>query len=187
MEEIWRDIEGYEGIYQVSNIGRVKSLNRAIHTKDGRCYIKHESLLNGSVDEDGYIRVGLTKDRKTKEIFIHRLVALTFIPNPENKPQVNHKDGIKHHNMLSNLEWATDKENVIHAIKNGLLVPDHDQLVAMNKLSCAKCSKPVKCIETGEIFPSQLEASRVFGMASETIRESIRTGKKRKGYTFELV
>lgn len=101
MQEIWKDIKGYEGKYQVSNYGRVKSLNYR-HT--GK-----EKLLKPTLQPDGYLHVSLCKP--LKRFSIHRLVANAFIPNPENLPCVNHKDENKHNNNVCNLEWCTHKYN----------------------------------------------------------------------------
>ena len=100
MEEIWKDIEGYEGLYQISNKGRVKSL------KWGK-----ERILKPGITSSGYLKVLLCKNGMIKHIKIHRLVANAFITNPENKPQVNHKDENKFNNSVNNLEWSTAKEN----------------------------------------------------------------------------
>lgn len=109
IEEIWVNVFGYEGKYQVSNLGRVKSLPR----NGTVCY---ERILKIQVDKNGYNYVSFHK-RKFK---IHRLVAEAFIPNPENKPQVNHIDGNKQNNEVENLEWATAQENLNHAFRIGL-------------------------------------------------------------------
>lgn len=111
MEEIWKDIEGYEGIYQVSSIGRVKRL-KGVYCKEDR-FIKY--YLN-----KGYRFIFLWKNNKYKAAPIHRLVALAFIPNENNKPQVNHIDGVKANNCVENLEWNTHSENMRHAFDNGL-------------------------------------------------------------------
>lgn len=115
MEEIWKDIVGYEGFYQVSNLGRVKSLDRYIEitNKRGTLYrrpIKGRLLSLNNADGD-YISVALTKDSIGIFYSVHRLVAQAFIPNPDNLPQVNHKDENPSNNYADNLEWCTAKYN----------------------------------------------------------------------------
>ena len=103
MNEIWKDIEGYEGLYQISNLGRVKSLN---YNKRG-----FERILKNKTGSRGYFNVNLSKDGKSKNINVHRIVATHFIPNPDNLPQVNHKDENKQNNCVENLEWCTAEYN----------------------------------------------------------------------------
>ena len=107
--EIWRDIIGYDGDYQVSNFARVKSF------KKGKIQIRKVE-----VDLNGYVRCGLHKSGETKHPFLHVLVAQAFIPNPEGKTQVNHINGIKTDNRVENLEWVTPSENINHAFEKGL-------------------------------------------------------------------
>jgi hypothetical protein len=112
MKETWKDIDGYEGIYQISTMGRVKRL------VGYSC--KRERILKPCPNGRGYLHVGVLKNGKRKNLRIHRSVAVIFIPNPENKPQVNHIDGVKTNNRIDNLEWNTASENIIHAHANGL-------------------------------------------------------------------
>lgn len=112
--EQWKDISGYEGTYLVSNRGRVKRL-----FKNGK-----ERILKGSPDKDGYIKVILSINQKKKHCTIHRLVAETFIPNIDGKPQINHKDRCKSNNVASNLEWVTALENTKHCMDTGRRSPN---------------------------------------------------------------
>lgn len=107
MNEIWKDIKGYEGLYQVSNFGRIKSLPRTYKKR----YIDKEIIKKPSKLPKGYLRVGLSKNGNTKYYFIHRLVADTFIPNLNNYPCVNHKDCNTSNNNVDNLEWNTYEQN----------------------------------------------------------------------------
>lgn len=147
MEEEWKPIKGYEGLYEVSNMGRVKSL-----------YHGKERILSISDDSSGYKGVNLTKQTVIKRKQVHRLVAEAFIPNPTNLPVVNHLDGDKHNNCVSNLEWCTKKENTNHAIKTGLMgfivapkpimAYKGDKLVGTFK-SIAECANKLNLNEKG--------------------------------------
>lgn len=131
MEEIWKDIKGYEGIYQVSNTGKIKSLDRIIYQdKDGLTYSR---LIKGKVlkynyDKQGYLLVHLCINGIRKCFKVHRLVAEAFIENVEQKQYVNHIDGNKKNNVMNNLEWVTPSENNIHAYKIGLSKPTRPML-----------------------------------------------------------
>lgn len=117
--EMWKDIPDYDGDYQESNFGRTKSF------KNGK-----EKILKPYITPKGYLSVGLFKEAKGKKKYIHRLVAELFIPNPENKPQINHIDGCKLNNHFENLEYLTDKENLDHAVKLGLIKSGEDNYQA---------------------------------------------------------
>ena len=160
MSEIWKDIEGYEGIYKISNLGNVKSLER--------------TLWNGHTY--GYYTVRLSKDGKGKNHLLHRLLAVAFIPNPNNLPIINHKDGDKTNINLDNLEWSTYKDNNEHAIKTGL-----------NKIA-----KEIKAINvnTGETmhFDSAREADRVLGVGYKNISACLNGRQKTcGGYRWEFL
>ena len=116
---IWKDIPEYEGLYQVSNFGEVKSLPK-IRNIFNTYYFSKEKILKHALNDSGYKIVVLAKNKKAKTLRVHRLVALAFIDNFENKPQVNHKDGNKLNNNVNNLEWCTNGENEKHAYKLGL-------------------------------------------------------------------
>lgn len=117
---IWKDVDGYKGFYQVSNIGDVRSVDRYVnHWQGGKC-IKKGKDLKPSLNHKGYCMVNLQINGKGGLKSIHRLVAEAFIPNPENKPQVNHINGIKSDNKVENLEWSTQSENQRHAFITGL-------------------------------------------------------------------
>jgi hypothetical protein len=113
---MWKDIEGYEGLYQISDKGEVKSLERYVDGRWGQTLIK-EKILSPITAGKKYKMVGLSNNSNTKFVNIHRLLAQTFINNPHNKEQVNHIDGNKMNNELCNLEWVTCKENIIHSFK----------------------------------------------------------------------
>lgn len=118
--EEWRDITGYEGIYMVSNFGRVKSLEREIRFGIAGKRIDPEKIKTVLKTKKGYNKIGMCNNGTQRQEFVHRLVALAFIPNPEGKPTVNHIDGNKDNNCLENLEWSTYLENNRHAIDTKL-------------------------------------------------------------------
>ena len=119
-EEIRRPIPGFQGIYSISTIGRIKSHYRSSVNKDGRIWLK-EKILKTSIKVGGYRSIGLRKDKTKQSYIVSRLVALAFISNPENKPEVNHKNGNKLDNRVENLEWSTPVENTRHAHRLGLV------------------------------------------------------------------
>ena len=123
MEEIWKDMAGYEGVYQVSNLGRVRSLDRYIHqtSRYGKSFkqLRKGQLLKLSLGLDNYLDVTLSTPEIGPRTFrVHRLVAQTFIPNPNNLPFVNHKDECKTNNIVDNLEWCTNEYNMNYGTRN---------------------------------------------------------------------
>lgn len=111
MTEIWKDIKGYETLFKVSNFGRIKSLKREV--KFGLITrVVEERILKSRTSKNGYNQISLLKDGKLKTFYIHRLVAQAFIPNPNNLPQVNHKDEDKTNNNVVNLEWCDNEYNI---------------------------------------------------------------------------
>lgn len=151
--EQWRDITGYEGLYQVSNYGRVR-----------RQYQNGKVRILKPIDGGrGYLRVTLSKNDTKNNCFIHRLVAQAFLDNPDNKPQVNHISGIKTDNSVENLEWCTCSENIHHAFDTGLNQVD----IAL--IGKAVSSKPVRCITTNTVYDSTMDAERELGIDHSNI------------------
>ena len=147
-KEIWKDIQGYEGMYQVSSHGRVRSF------KWNRC-----KILKTRKDKKGYTVVTLTKHSKNYVPKVHRLVAIAFIPNPNNLPQVNHKDEDKSNNNIDNLEWCTNEYNRNYGTRNER---------AIKKMIETKGRK-IMCITTGEIFNTIAEASKKYNLPSSNL------------------
>lgn len=118
-KEIWKDVLGFEGLYQVSSYGRVKSLNRSVWSKSNKSYSKIKgTILKLDIHDKPYAQIGLSKDGKIKKYLVHRLVALNFIPNSNLKLVVNHKDENKLNNKVENLEWVTQSVNINHGLRN---------------------------------------------------------------------
>lgn len=154
-EEIWKDIPGYEGIYQASTFGRIRSIPHLIKAnKDGGTRYTNLYVKNPTVGWHGYSYIGTSKNGECKTELLHRLIAKTFLPNPNNLPAVNHKDGNKQNNYIENLEWCTDSENQMHTSINGLF----------------KKTKKVKCVETGAVYRNSCDAEKQTGVSSRTIR-----------------
>lgn len=122
MIEVWKDVVGYEEYYQVSNLGNIKSKDRRVPTRGGvRTALRKGKILTQIPKRNNYMVVSLTRNvGDKKQPLVHRIVASAFLPNPENRPQVNHIDGNKANNKVSNLEWCTALENTRHAIVTGL-------------------------------------------------------------------
>jgi len=116
MKEIWKDIHGYEGVYMISNIGRVKSLERNVKFGNQIRTIK-ENIRKNKKKSNGYLFIQLFTNHKDRCCYIHRLVAMSFCDGYFKKADVNHKDGNKSNNVYTNLEWCTRSENIIHSVK----------------------------------------------------------------------
>ena len=168
MHEVWKDIAGYEGYYQVSNLGSVKSLTL------------FKKILKPYADKDGYFQVILYKNKTRKLQRVHRLVAQAFIPNENHYPQVNHKDENKQNNCVENLEWCTNDYNIHYG-------------TAIARISQSKMKKVLQISTTGEIvnkWDSVQEAAKDLGIGRSTLfRRCLSSSKPRKykNYTFKIV
>jgi|SRR5690554_810142 len=123
MKEIWKDIPGFEGYYQASSLGRIKSVKRSVERRNNHkngIWVYKSKIIKPRLSTWGYYQVSLYTEHGRNQPFVHRIIAFTFIENPRNKPQVNHKNGIKTDNRIENLEWCTHSENNKHAYDAGL-------------------------------------------------------------------
>lgn len=135
-KEIWKDIIGYEGLYQVSNLGRVKALDRYKISNGGKYLIKEHIMKPNTQGTCDYHRVGLTDNNRIRKYHtIHKLVATAFIENNNNYREINHKDGNKHNNYVDNLEWCSRSYNIKHAYDNGLRVTIKDLVNEIDRLN----------------------------------------------------
>lgn len=164
MTEIWMPVAGFDGLYEVSNYGRVKSLKRNT-TRGG--------IMKSHVNK-GYEYVHLCKNGKHKNAKVHRLVAIAFIPNPEAKPEVNHKDENKLNNHATNLEWATPKENINHGTRAARFA----EKIRKPIVQCDMDGRPIR------EWPSSVSVERELGYKSSNIR-SVCCGNAKSAYGFK--
>ena len=186
MTEIWKDIKGYEGLYQVSNLGRCRSLDKDIPCSslfsDKKSLVRKGKILSDKrlSHVGGYIKHRLTKDKKTKQYYLHKLVAEAFIPNPENKKYVDHIDTNRLNNQVNNLRWVTQKENIMNPNTYSVYKTNID-LYNKSKI------KPVYQLDDKynivQKFDSVDKAAEAIGCSSTCIRRSCKITKyKAKGY-----
>lgn len=172
-KEIWKDIAGYEGLYQVSNLGGIKSLPRN-STRGG--------ILKPLIHR-GYSSVELCKNNIKKRFRVHRLEAFAFLPNPKNKPYINHKNGIRNDNRLENIEWCTNSENQLHSYRE-LGRINHRPCLGKTGALC-KNSRPVNQYDLRGNFiktwPGQSEAARQLGLYQTNISHACKGNYKSCG------
>ncbi len=174
--EIWKPVMGYEGMYEISNYGRVKSLGRAIVDKYGYIQrISTDKLLKLTQEKSGYLSVVFNNKGFSKKKLVHRVVAIHFLNNPQEKPQVNHKDGIKNNCHFLNLEWATISENTQHAYNSGLIKKRFNEDCNLTTISNNKIDEIKNLLLLGF---RNCEISKMTGICKPTI-SSIKNNRAR--------
>ena len=179
MHREWRPAVGFEGFYEVSNDGLVRSVARVVIRRDGKPMPVKQQIMKQVLSNAGYVRVSMSKDGWKGWKSVHRLVAESFIANPENKREVNHKDGDKMNNAVDNLEWVTSKENAAHRNATGLWrKPDLTGYIERHKR---------KVIVDGEhVFNSITEAAEFIGSTESQVCQTARGNyKTTNGHTVE--
>lgn len=182
MEEVWEDIKGYEGLYKISNLGRVKSLERWIYNVN-RKYLSKEKILK-PIKVGNYLGVQLSFKGKSEKFYIHRLVCEHFIIKIDGKTNVNHIDGNKENNVVDNLEWCNQSENNYHAFNNGLInsvgekhhyaIYSDDEVKELRKL-----------YKTGKYKQSEL--ANMFGMSKMTVHRIVKNKLRKRMSTNEKI
>lgn len=166
--EVWKDITGYEGMYQVSNFGRVKSLGWNKIRSQNKKSIRADRILKTQTTHRGYLRLELNKNGVGIKFVVHRLVALTFLSNEDDKPEINHINGIKSDNRLANLEWCTSKQNKIHAFNNNLSNHARGENHVCSKLKLEQVRDIRSKFKSGE-FKNQTKVAKLFNVTRSSI------------------
>lgn len=167
-EEIWKCIPGYEGFYQASTKGNIRSMDRMISSVwRGKSIVRfYKGKMLSPVRRGNYRKVDLWRNQESKTVAVHRLIALTFIENPFNKPEVNHIKGLS--DEVSNLEWSTSKENMQHAVRTGLY-----KHPSVPKGTPFKAAKMVLDLRTGIFYESTVKASKAKNIPSYNIQKRL--------------
>ena len=159
IEEIWKPVVGYEGIYEVSSLGRVKSCERTIVRSNGREINFSDKIMKPSINHKGYEIIDLRNKGNRQGGLVHRLVGKAFIENPYNKKQINHKNGIKTDNRVENLEWVTNQENIRHAYKSG--IRNNDLLAKSNRKKVDQLTLEGHLIKTFDSIEDAIKSTDV--------------------------
>lgn len=167
MSEVWKAIPDFEGLYEASTAGRIRSLDRHVTGKNGVTKKFSGRIIAPVPMKTGYVTVALSKEGKAVRYLVHRLVALAFLPNPDNLEEVNHKDGVKHNNALSNLEWMSRVRNIRHAMGMGL-IQGMGELNPAAKLTEQQV-RQIKELSRLHLHPREI--ARAFGVKPSTVTD----------------
>lgn len=176
--EIWKDVIGYEGYYQVSNIGRVKSLDRAFIRSNGWNDFKPSRILVHNLDSKGYIKFSFYKNGVSKTVRLHQLIANAFIPNPNNHKIVRHLDDNKLNNRLDNLAWGSDLDNKADAIRNGKIRKGKNHRFFGRTGELAPDAKIILDTQTGVYYFGTVEVANAKNMVHSTLKNKLNGQRK---------
>ena len=172
MEEIWKDIKGYEGLYQCSTCGNIRSLDRYICESSGKKQFRKGQMIVPRKNKNGYLQFALNKNAKRKMVYVHIIVAETFIENINDNLVVNHKDGNKLNNNIDNLEWCSYSENNLHSYRKLNRITSNEGCTPKSVYIIDTTSKSLKC------FNSIAETSREIKLSTTQINRYIHSNKK---------
>lgn len=178
MSEIWKPIKDFEGLYEVSSTGKVRGVDRILHYRDNRTKLWKGKELAHSIKNDGYHKVTLMKDGKAYYFMVHRLVAQTFIPNPNNLPQVNHKDENPANNNVNNLEWCDNDYNQSYGTRGKRL--------STKQRNDPKKSQKIYVEGIGD-FPSIKEFCRQFNLNYSGVKGAVSNNRPYKNFNIRRI
>jgi hypothetical protein len=173
---MWKSISGFEGHYEINELGQIRSLTRIVTHKNGRQFLIKGKLLTMGLSKKGYVRVNLSLQATPNFFFVHQLVAQSFILNPECKPQVNHKNCIKTDNRIDNLEWVTNEENYNHAKENGRMKKDKE--LSYTILHKALVPEILMLLKTNKT----IDVAKVYGVTERAITNCLRKNIPRSSW-----